>query len=49
MLSVLNFLVGKFLYDGPAMVSTGQRVGIMALGKVEAVGLGEPGRRQQKT
>ena len=38
----------QYPYDGPAMVSTGQRVRIVALGNVEAVGLGEPGRRRQK-
>ena len=35
-------------FDGPDTGSIGSRVGIVALGNVEAVGLGIPGRRHKK-
>ena len=40
--------MNSMFYNGPAMVSTGSGVRVIALGNVEAVGLGEPGRRRQK-
>jgi hypothetical protein len=39
----------EFLYDGPVMVSTGQQVRVMALGNVEAVGLGNPAEEAQQS
>ena len=46
--AVFNWLV-QYTSDGPDMVSTGQRVRIVALGKVEAVRVGDSRPKKQKT